>query len=149
MIIGLTLAILIVLALFNIIIGGNFIGTTTTVMVDNSALVNGTISTFIVESQDILFQVDVSVLKTAGIALLIAVIAVAFITGIQVLGSGLNAQSAKVIIIITSYIGIWTTLSIITFDLITSIEVFGSVIYISLTLGYAIGVIQKLSGGNT
>ena len=148
MIIGLTLTILIVLSLFNLILGGTLIGTITTVEVDNTALVNGTITTFIVESQDVLFQIDVSILISAGIALITAVIVVALITGIQFLGSGLNPESAKIIIIITSYIGIWSTLSIIAFDLIISIEVFGGIIYISLTLGYAIGVIQRMSGGS-
>ena len=101
MIIGLTLTILIVLSLFNLILGGTLIGTITTVEVDNTALVNGTITTFIVESQDVLFQIDVSILISAGIALITAVIVVALITGIQFLGSGLNPESAKIIIIIT------------------------------------------------
>ncbi len=148
MIITITLSILVILTLFSLILGQNFIGATTNVIVDNIALVNGSTTTFFVEGQDVLFQVDTSVLLNAGIALIVAIIVVATITGIQVLGSGLNANSAKIIILITGYIGIWTSLSIVAFNLITSIEIFGSIIYISITIAYSIGVLQNISGGN-
>lgn len=146
MIIGITLGILIILTLFSFVLGENFIGTTINVFVDNSALVNGSNTTFEVLTKDVLFQVDTSQLLIAGIALIIAIVAVAGITGIQILASGLNPESAKIVVILVGYIGIWSALSVIAFNLITSIEVFGSVIYISITLGYSIGVIQKISG---
>ncbi len=148
MIIALTLFILIVLSLFSLLLGENFIGDTLNVLVDNTALVNGSTTTFVVDDVDVLFQIDTSSLLTAGIALIVAVIIVAGITGIQVLGSGLNPESAKIIIVITSYIGLWVSLSFIAFELINSIEIFGSIIYISITIGYSIGVVQKISGSD-
>ncbi len=148
MIITITLSILVILTLFSLILGENFIGATTNVIVDNTALVNGSTTTFFVEGQDVLFQIDTAVLLNSGIALIVAIIIVATITGIQVLGSGLNANSAKIIILITGYIGIWTSLSIVAFNLITSIEIFGSIIYISITIAYSIGVLQNISGGS-
>ena len=147
MIIGISVLIMTVLSLFSLLLGENLIGNTINVLVDNTALINGSTTTFVVSAEDILFQVDTSVLINAGIALIVAVGFVATITGVQVLGSGLNAQSARVLIIIAGYTGIWTALSIVAFQLITSIEVFGSLIYIAITIGYAVGVVQKLSGG--
>ncbi len=147
MIIGITLGILIVLTLFSLVLGETLIGVSATILVDNTAIVNGSTTTFVVEGLDVVFQIDTTSLITAGIALIVSIIVVAGITGIQVLGSGLNPESAKIIIVITGYIGIWSALSIIAFNLITSIQIFGSIIYITLTLAYSIGVIQKLSGG--
>lgn len=146
MIIALTISILSVLSFFSVILGEGFIGGTVNVIVDNTALVNGSLTTFVVEGQDVLFQIDTSDLVIAGIALITAIIFVATIVGVQVLASGLSTASVRVIILATSYIGIWTALSILAFNLISSIEVFGSIIYISLTIGYSIGAIQKISG---
>lgn len=147
MIISISMSVLIVLSLFSLILGESFIGTSINVLVDNSALINGSTTTFEVIGQDILFQIDTSVLINAGIALIVAVSITATLTGIQVVGSGLNAESVRIIILITGYVGIWTSLSIIAFNLIITIEVFGSIIYITLTIGYSIGVLQKISGG--
>lgn len=145
MIIGASLGILIVLTLFSLILGENFIGSSINVVVDNTALVNGSITTFEVEGVDVLFQVDTSTLIIAGIALIIAISIVAGITGIQIVASGLSPESVRVIILITGYVGIWSALSIVAFNLIFSIQIFGSIIYISLTLAYSIGVVQKLA----
>jgi len=136
------------LSLFSIILGSDYISNTINVEVDNVSLINGNTTTFLVEAQDVIFQIDTSVLINAGIALIITVAVVAGIIGISVLGSGLNPYSAKVIIMITAYVGLWTTLTLIVFSLIIEIAIFGSVIYIGLTLGYSIGVIKKLTGGN-
>ena len=149
MLIGLTLLIMIVLTFFSIILGESFIGSIVNVGIDNTALVNGSTATYFVEAEDLLFQIDTGSLIIAGIVLISTVIAVASITGIQVLGSGLNTQSVRVIIIATSYIGLWASLSILAFNLITQIKVFGGLIYIGITIAYSIGVIQKISGGNS
>lgn len=143
-----TLLILIVIVMFSIILGNDFVSGLVEIGVDNTALVNGTITTYVVPTEDILFTIDTTTLIIAGIALLTTIIFIAGITGVQVLGSGLNQSSVRIIILLTGYIGIWTTLSILSFSLINSIEIFGSVIYISLTLGYTIGVIKSISGGN-
>ena len=140
--------ILIVLTLLSLILGENFLSGIVNISVDNEALIDGVPSTFVVSSQDVLFFIDTSNLLSAGIALLITIAIVAGITGITVLGSGLNPQSAKIIIFIPAFGGIWAVLSILASSLIFQIEVFGVIIYISLTIVYSIGVIQQISGGN-
>jgi len=47
------------------------------------------------------------------------------------------------------YFGIWSLLSSISAPLIFGIEYFGTLIYITLTIGYVIGVIQKQTGGSS
>lgn len=146
MLITLTIMVMVLLSIFSIILGGNFIATLQIVEVDNISIVNNETVTFLVESQDIIFEIDTTSLINGGIALLTTVIIVAGITGISVLGSGLNPQSAKIIIMLTAYIGIWSTLSIVSFALINEIAIFGTVIYIGLTIGYSIGIIKSFSG---
>ena len=146
MLVGISLMILIVITLFSVILGREFISGIANIAIDNEALVDDIPSTFVVVGQDVLFSIDTSNLIVAGISLIVAIIIVAGISGITVLGSGLNPQSAKIIIILTGYIGIWSTLTALSFNLIVEIEVFGSIIYIGLTMAYIVGVIQKISG---
>lgn len=148
MLIGITLMILIVMSIFSLVLGGEFISGIVNIAIDNEALVDGEVTTFVVEGIDVLFTIDTTVLIVAGIALLGTVIVVAAVTGITFLASGLNPQSSKIIIYLTAFIGIWAVLSILSWDLIREIEVFGSVIYITMTLGYTIGVTQTITGGN-
>ncbi len=148
MLIGMSLMVMIVISLLSLVIGNNFVSGLTSIGVDNEALVDGVSNTFEVLEQDILFGIDTSVLIVSAIALLTAVILVAVGTGVSFLASGLNPQSSRIIVIITAYIGIWTALSVLAFNLIIEIEIFGSVIYISLTLVYIIGVAKNMSGGN-
>ena len=146
MIIGATVFILLILIFLNLILGNNFIDTTLEVGLENEAIVNGTSTTFLQETQNLIFYIDTSNLILAGITLLTTIIIAASITGITVLGSGLNPQSSRIIVLLTAYIGLWSTLSILVFSLINSILIFGSIIYIGITLGYAFGVVQKISG---
>jgi len=148
MLISATLLILSVIGLFSLVLGGNLFGQVVSVAVDNTAIVNGSTTTFVVEAQDVLFYIDTSALELAGIALLITVLGVALLTGIQVVGSGLNAESAKIVILLTGFAGVWAVLSFLAFNLIVSIELFGTLIYIMLTVAYSIGVVKKISGGN-
>lgn len=148
MLITATLLILLVIGLLSLMLGGNFFGQVVSVAVDNTAIVNGSITTYVVEATDVLFFIDTSSLLTAGIALLITLAIVAGITGIQVVGSGLNPESAKIIITLTGFGGLWAVISFLAFNLIISIEIFGSLIYIMLTIGYSIGVVKRISGGS-
>jgi len=148
MLIGLTLMVIIVLVLFSLILGNDFVSGLINVGIDNEAIIDGNPSTYVVASADVVFSINTSSLIIAGIALLSTIIIVATIPGIQVLGSGLSPASVRIWILLTAYIGLWTVLSILAFNLINSIEIFGSIIYITLTLGYTLGVIQKITGGN-
>ena len=140
--------ILIVLTLLSLILGQNFLSGIVSLSVNNEALIDGIPSSFIVESQDVLFFIDTSNLLSAGIALLITIAIVAGVSGITFLGSGLNPQSARIIIFITAYGGVWAVLSVLASNLIFQIEVFGTLIYIFLTIAYSIGVVKQISGGN-
>lgn len=149
MIIGVALMVLLILIFFNLILGQDFIGDFVPVGdIDSSVLVDGVSSTFVQEAENIFFYIDTTSLVIAGISILTTIIIVASITGISVLGSGLNPQSSKIIVVITAYIGLWFSLSVLAFSLIISIPVFGTLIYIGITIGYSIGVIQKISGGD-
>lgn len=149
MLIGLSLMIIIVLGFLSLIVGDDYISSTVNIGIDNEVLLNGSITTYFVEQETILFEIDTSVFIVAGIALLITVAVVAGITGITILGSGLTSASVKIIIMITAYTGIWISLSAICINLIASIQIFGSMIYIGITLMYVVGVVQNLSGGST
>jgi len=147
MLIGFSLLIIIILGFLSIMIGDSYLSAPISVGIDNEVLFNGSITTYFVEQETALFEIDTSVFIIAGIALLITIAFVAAITGIQILGSGLTSASVKVIITITGYTGIWLALSAICINLIISIEAFGSIIYIGITLMYVVGVFQNISGG--
>lgn len=146
MLIGLSLLIMIVLGFFSLMLGNDYIGSTDNIGIDNTSLVNGSITTYLVEQQTVLFEINTTVFIVAGISLLITIGVVAGITGIQVLGSGISTASAKIIIMIAGYTGIWFSISAIAINLISSIMVFGSIIYIGITLMYVVGVLQKITG---
>lgn len=147
MLIGASLFIMLIIIALNLVLGNDFLAGITQVGIDNEAIVDGVSSTFVVDPQSVIFYIDTSSLIIAGIALLATIIGVALITGISVLGSGLNPQSAKIVIILGGWTGIWIMLSSLAFGLILSIQIFGTVIYVMLTIAFVIGVVQSISGG--
>jgi hypothetical protein len=84
---------------------------------------------------------------TGAITIIVIFITLGAIIGIQVLGSGLSDTSVRTITLAIVYIGVWTSLTFLAGNLIFSIEEFGTIIYVSLTLVYAVGCIQKIAGG--
>lgn len=144
MLIGITLGIMMVLTLFSIIAGNSFIGIITEGLVDNSALINGTTTTFEIPVDDFVFGLDPI---WGGLALITALATIGAIITIQIVGSGLSANGTRIIMVSIFYIGIWTILSFLAEPLISSISVFGSLMYLTLTLLYAIGVVSKYFGG--
>ncbi|GAH82203.1 unnamed protein product, partial [marine sediment metagenome] len=106
-----------------LMIGDSYISAPINVGIDNTALVNGSITTYFVEAETALFEIDTSVFIVSGIALLITIGVVAGITGITILGSGITSASAHIIIMITAYSGIWIALSGICINLIASIVI--------------------------
>jgi len=148
MLIGASLMIMIVIVLLNLVLGNDFLAGITELSVDNEAFIDGVSSTFEVVSENVLFSIDTSTVIGAITILSITIIGIAVIVGITVLGSGLNPQSAKIVILALTYAGIWILLSTLAFPLIISIEIFGSVIYVGITIAYILGVIQSISGGN-
>ena len=84
---------------------------------------------------------------TGAIAIIIALVAIAVVVGIQILGSGISEQSVKAIIIVVGYASIWGIFSTLSLNLIIAIEIFGTIIYLFLTILYVIGVMEKLARG--
>lgn len=142
--IGITLAIMMIVTLISIIAGNQFIGVISEYLVDSESIVNGTTTTFSIGSGDVAFGLDA---LTGGIALIIALSVIGGILGIQILGSGLNDSSVKIIMVAIFYGGLWAILSVLSMNLIIAIEVFGGIIYLMLTIVYAIGVVGKFFGG--
>ena len=147
MLTGISLAIMIMLIIFSLILEASPIGVITEVGIDNSAIIDGVPTTFITELETVIFSIDTSSLIVSALFILASIILIALATGIQFLASGLNPASSRIIVLITGYTGIWTALSVLVFSLIISIQIFGSVIYITLTIAYVIGVVQKISEG--
>jgi len=82
---------------------------------------------------------------TGAIAIIIIIIYLAVLLGIQIFGSGISEHSVRVVITLTSYLAIWGVFSVLSYNLIISIEIFGTLIYIFLTIMFVIGVINKIS----
>ena len=143
MILALSLLILVVLSLFSVILGNSFIGAEVENVLENDLLINGTSTTIGMEA-DALFYID----PFLGLTVMIIVLVIlATAVGVQFLGSGLSPTSVRIIVIGTAYGGLWVLFSLLAEPLISSIEIFGSLMYITLTIGYIWGVIQKFAGG--
>lgn len=135
------LMILLSITLFSIITGNNLI----TVGIDEAysftQTLNGTITE--VELPDIATSLFLDPLIQAVIWISI-IAGIIIISSITVLSSGLSEIGSKWIGYSIFYISIWIILSTLSFPLITSIELIGVIIYITLTILYAIGVIVQL-----
>lgn len=66
--------------------------------------------------------------------------------GITILASGLNETASHWLVYMIFFIAIWTVFSGLSFPLIMSIPVFGSVFYIGLTIVYGISAILWIGG---
>lgn len=145
MLIAITLGIMLLLTLISIILGGSYIGSSFTATVDESLIVNGSTTTLEVVTSDYSFAITE---LQGGLLILVVLITVAGLIGIRILGSGLSDASVRTITYVVFYGGLWTLLSLMSYSLIRSIEVFGTLIYIAMTLMYVIGVAQLLLGGS-
>ena len=147
MLVGASLIVMVIIVLLNLVMGNDFLGNIASLGVENEAIIDGIPTTFVVDSANILFTIDTTSIVGALTILTITLIATAFIVGITVVGSGLNATSGKIIMMITVFAGIWGLLSYLAYSLIISINIFGPVIYVSITIAYVVGVSQMLAGG--
>ena len=144
MLIGLTLLILGVLTIFSLVLGGSLSGSIIGSDLNPNLIVNGSTTTLEFSGDDVLFAIDPTV---ATIAVFVIIIAIVAVLGIQVLGSGLSSESIKVIMACILYGAVWGLLSVLAMPLILAIEVFGTTIYMVLLIGYIVGVIQAITGG--
>jgi len=145
MLISLTLLIMGVITLFSLVLGESLSGSIIGGGWDGTLDVNGTESTLEFTGDQGLFAIDPTV---ATIAIFVVIIAIVAVLGITVLGSGLSPESIKTMVTCILYGAIWGILSILAMPLIIEIEVFGTVIYTVLLMGYIVGVIQSISGGD-
>ena len=145
MLIGLTLLILGVLTIFSLVLGGSLSGSIIGSDLNPNLIVNGSTTTLEFSGDDVLFAIDPTV---ATIAVFVIIIAIVAVLGIQVLGSGLSSESIKVIMACILYGAVWGLLSVLAMPLILAIEVFGTIIYMILLIGFVVGVIESISGGS-
>lgn len=82
---------------------------------------------------------------TGALAIIIALVGIAIAAGISVLGSGIAGESVRTIVVIVGYGSIWGFFSALSMNLIIEIEIFGWIIYLALTIAYAVGVMSKVS----
>lgn len=94
--------------------------------------------------EDVFFEIDPVI---GAIVILITIGIIGTALGIKIVGSGLSEWSIRLAILVTSYSGLWFLLTILAMPLINSIDVFGSITYIGLSIGFTIGVIQKIAEG--
>ena len=141
MFIAISLSILIVITLFAVITGSSLkeIGAEN---IDGSGLVNGTSTDYDISNIGATFYID----EFAGaVVIIIAIMIIAIIVGLNIFGSGLSDRSVKILTTGLAYYGIWTIFSILSYDLIISIEVIGVLLYITLTIVFTIGLVQKFT----
>ena len=141
MIISVCLVILTVLTMFSFILGNTLTGVVVDGVISNELLINDSLTTITFEESDALFSID-PVLGAIGIMVVIGIVGA--LIGVQFLGSGLSPESVKIVMSMIMYGGMWGVLSVLAYPLINSIEVCGAFMYVSLTIGYIIGIIQKL-----
>lgn len=124
MLIEISLGLLLVITFFNVVLGSSF-------------------SNYTLESE---YGATIGIDSITGaLAIIIALIAIAVLIGAKILGSGLSEQSVRSILIIVGYGSLWGFFSILSMNLIIAIQIFGIIIYVLLTIMYAIGVMSKLS----
>ena len=144
-IIGATLLPLIVLSILSVVFGNEFIG----IPLERDAIVGYAILNASITEME-LPESEPEILNinplTGAISIIVILATATALLGIKVLGSGLSDDSVRVLITVTVYASIWTILSLLAIPLIASIEYFGSLLYVVLTIGYIIGISEKISG---
>lgn len=143
MIIAVCLVIMTILTLFSVILGSSWTGALGSIDIGETIIVNGTSQDFAIQGIDFSLNID----PVSGfISSIIVIVSIAAILGINIVSSGLSDSAVRIMTMGIVYTSIWTTLSTLSAPLIKSIEIFGALIYIVLTIAYAVGVVQKIDG---
>ena len=86
-----------------------------------------------------------SIMSAEGVmALLTIAIAVGIVGGITVFGSGISEYSQSIIFQTTVYVAIWAVCTLAIYDVVQSVPILAAIIWLSMTLMYAIGIIQEV-----
>ncbi len=132
-----------VITIFSIILGNSLTGLFLENLIDNNQITNGTTDYWGNPINEATFGLDPI---TGGIALILVLVVIGAAIGVHFVGSGLSESSQRIILVGIFYVGIWTILSLLALPLIISIEIFGLLFYLTLTIAYAYGVIGKYFG---
>lgn len=134
-----TLSILIVIALFSILIGGS-LSSSEAEIININATNSGSSSNFDFYNLSQQFYIDGLV---GMLIVIIVIISISALIGLRIFSSGLSENSVKMLTLGITYVSIWSMFSTLAYPLIAGIEVFGFFIYIILTIGFVLGIIQK------
>lgn len=140
------LLILVMLSLFSVILGSAFFGIISELTINNVAIINGSATTFVIGTQEFFVNIDPIVGMIDNIIIWCSI---ALLIGIQAFGSGLSDEAVRIGSLSIIYTAIWTLLSTLAIPLLFAIELFGALIYVTLTIAYTVGVIQKIAGGGS
>jgi hypothetical protein len=77
----------------------------------------------------------------AGFAVLVGVV------GLRVFGSGISEASVNSLISLAIYTALWLIFAVLSFPLVSEIELLGSLSWFVLTVLYTVGVLQTLGSG--
>lgn len=135
---------LLLLTFIAVIFGSEFASTSIEYEISTWLKLNNSITQAKIEGLSESINIDS---LTGAIAIIITLAMATSVIGLKVLGSGLSDASVRTLIIAITYTSIWSILSLLAFPLFASIEFFGLLLYISLTIFFVIGVIEKISGG--
>ncbi len=78
-----------------------------------------------------------------ALVVITAAIALGIASGVSILGSGLSDGARKLIFLACAYFGIWGIFSALALKIINSMDLFGPILWIILTIMYAVGFTQS------
>jgi len=113
-------------------------------IVSNSILINGSSTTISIPQSDVSFNFDPVI---GAITWIVSITVLSGVVGIQVVGSGLNTSSTKMIVMGTAWITAFIFFGMIAYPLIITIpDLWGELLFLIMTIWYAFGVFEQLGG---
>ena len=143
--IGITLFVMFILVIFSLISGNSMIGTPIYEVISTELIDNGTSTVIDFSVVNGVFGVSE---LSVGLMIITVLVGVAVAFSAQVVGTGLSEPGTRMIIYSAFYVSLWIILSLLAEPLIRSIEVFGGLIYMLLTITYVVGVMKSYFGGD-
>lgn len=138
---GCTLFVMFLLTLFMIFGGNDWIGVDEGFFYGTSLKIDGDETQLDFRDETLEFYID----PTQGAIVLFAIfIGIGIIASVNILGTGLSSYGAGIITKIAYYTAFWVIFSAFGLPLASAIPIFGSILYISLTIGYVWGAVQTL-----
>lgn len=108
---------------------------------NGTLIVNGSSSQMTTETASVGLT---GVVSSGVISLVVTSVALAVVSGIQIVGSGLSDTAVQAIFKSASYFGIWALFSVMALLLFAEVPVFGYPLYFLLTFFYAVGVVGQI-----